>query len=90
MLGVRRLLPTKTMNNTPIEFAKTPVEAIAIHFGYSEEAAEAHYAAYLAADWKDYQIGEATYRGRTRVEALNRHEDATGHRPPLWAVVELY
>jgi len=78
------------MNNTPIEFAKDPVEAIAVHFAYSDEAAAAHYAAYRAAEWRDYQIGGDAYRARTRPEALDHHEAATGQRPPLWAVVELY
>lgn len=75
---------------SPTLFEKSPIAALAIHLGLSDEAAAESYAAMLADHWRDYEVHGVLYRARTRVEAADIVEDATGARPPLWAVVELY
>ena len=75
---------------TTLLFEKSPTAALAIHLGLSDEAAAEKYAAMLAAHWRDYEVDGVLYRARNRVEAADIVEDATGLRPWLGVVVELY
>lgn len=72
-----------------IVFEKDPIATHALHFGLSDEAAAEHYAAQCASRRRTFEVGEAQYRASSRTDAVMQHEDMTGDRAPLWAVVEV-